>query len=121
MELKFNTLLTLSEILIMIGFSDRIRTHEELCDLFNNLHRVRHLIARSIIRLLRRFNFRLTENDNNLSKGGRPKVTTNEVIAQDIAIALEEFPQTSTISVTLKYKISCRPITRILTREKYHT
>lgn len=36
------------EILMMIGFDDSVRTHEEVWDLFNNLHQDQQQITRSV-------------------------------------------------------------------------
>lgn len=107
------------EILMMIGFGDRVRTHQEVCALFNNLYQDRQPISRAVVgKTLRRFN--LTGNVKSLPKSGRPRIATNEANAQDIAIALEEFPQTSSTSLALNHGISCRSVARILKREKYH-
>lgn len=106
------------EILMMIGFGDRVRTHEEVCHLFNAVHPDRNPISRSAVsKTLKRYT--LFGSVKNLSKSGRPKTATNENISLDIAAELQENPRTSTTSLSLSYNVSRRSVSRILKKEKY--
>lgn len=99
-----------------IGFDDRARAHEEMSDLFNNLHQDRHPIIRFVVaKTLRIFN--LIGNVINLPKSGQPKIGTNELICQDIAVALHEFPKISITFLVLNYDVSCRSVARILNKK----
>lgn len=107
------------EILMIIGFGDRRRTQQEVCVLFNNLYPERDPITRTVVsKTLRRFN--MSGNVRNLSKPGRPTTVTSQNEALDIAIMLEENPQTSTPEIARARNISRRSVARILKREKYH-
>ena len=45
------------ELLMMVGYGDRLRRHEELCALFNEVHFERRPIARSTAgRIVAKFN-----------------------------------------------------------------
>lgn len=107
------------EILMMIGYGDRVRTHEEVCHIFNDLHPERNPISRSTVtKTLQRF--KATGIVKNLPKPGRPRTSTNANIKQNITIDLEESPQTSTTNLALNHDISRRSVGRILKSEKYH-
>lgn len=67
---------------------NRVRTHGELCNIFIDLHPERKPISRSTV-------------NKNLKKTWRPCAVTNEVIKQNIAIDLEDSPQTSSTILTL--------------------
>lgn len=106
------------EILMMIGFGDRRRTHQEVCYLFNDIHPNRQISRSQVTKTLQRYNRRGTVG--NLSKSGRSKTATNENVAQNIAISLEENPHMSTAELANMHEISRRSVGRILKREKYH-
>lgn len=107
------------EILMMIGFGDRTRSHAEVCRLFNNLHPNHNPISRSTVtKTLTRYN--LNGNVRNSFKSGRPKTATDETTTLNVALELEETPQTSTTSLALNNDISRRSIGRILRKEKYY-
>ncbi|KAF2903407.1 hypothetical protein ILUMI_02785 [Ignelater luminosus] len=60
------------EILMMIGFGDRRRTHQEVCDVFNDIHPKLYKGIPEVAVA-------------NLSNSGRSKIATNEDVAQNIA------------------------------------
>lgn len=106
------------EILMMIGFGDRRRTHQEVCDLFNDNHPNRQISRSLVTKTLQRYN--RSGSVANLPKSGRPKTATNEDVAQDIAVSLEENHHLSSIELGNMHEISRRSVIRILKREKYH-
>lgn len=68
-----------SEILMMIGFGDRVTTHVRVYYIFNDLHPERNPTSRSMVsKTLLRFNG--TGMVKNWPKTGRPPTATNEVM-----------------------------------------
>lgn len=106
------------EILMMIGFGDRRRTHQEVCDLFNNIHPNRQITRSIVTKTLQRYNTNGTVG--NLRKSGRINTATNEEVAQNIAISLEENHNLSTTELANMHAISRRSVGRILKRERYY-
>ncbi|KAK0071654.1 hypothetical protein PV325_012546, partial [Microctonus aethiopoides] len=81
------------EILMMIEYGDRKRTHQEVCNLFNDIDPNRQISY---------------------------SVVTKTVKSANSAISLEENPHLSISELANRYEISRRSVGRILKREKYH-
>lgn len=106
------------EILMMIGYGDRRRTHEEACALFNAEHPNREPITRSTVTKMHS-KFRNTGDVKDLEKSGRPKVATEDK-ALDVLLTVTEQPHISTRQLMLDHEISQRSVLRILHKNKFH-
>ena len=61
---------------MMVGCGDRLRSHEEVCALFNEVHFERPPIARSTVsRIVAKFN--QTGNVRDVPRCGRPQINDN--------------------------------------------
>lgn len=111
--------LTLSErieVLMMVGYGDRQRSHHEVCHLFNTVHPERNPISQSTVsRLVAKF--RETGDVKDLPKAGRPKSTTNEDRSLDVLLAVTDNPTTSTTQLGLENDMSSRSVARILKKK----
>lgn len=84
-------------------YGDRIRTYEEACNTFNDLHLIpRSIVTKTLPRL------KTTGFVKSLPKTGRQPSATNKVFRENIAIDLEKSLQTSTIILALYHGISWR-------------
>ena len=70
------------EILIIVGYGDKIRSHEEACALFNKTHFERVPICRTTV-----------------SRSGRPPISSDAKL--NVLLVLEENPHASTTQVAL--------------------
>ena len=60
----------------MVGYGDRLRSHEEVCALFNEVHFERPPIARSTVsRIVAKFN--QTRNVSDVPRFGKPQINDN--------------------------------------------
>jgi Fe2+ or Zn2+ uptake regulation protein len=75
------------EILMITGYGDRKRSHQEACPLFNETHPNRNPISKSTVtKTLKRFNE--TGSVTNRLKVGRPRICTNEDNSFNILLLL---------------------------------
>lgn len=106
------------EILTMVGYGDRRRTHQEACDLFNNVYPNRLSINRSTVsRTVRRF--QETGAVKDAARIGRGRTATSDDQSLDILLAVNENPNTSLTQIGVNYDISVRSAQRILKRNRY--
>lgn len=107
------------EILMIIGYGDRKRSHQEACAVFNDTHLDRNPISKSTVtKTLKRFN--QTGSVKNQPKLGRPRTCTNEENSLNILLDIVENPQTSVLQVALNHDMSRKSVQNILKRAKYH-
>ncbi|KAJ8912835.1 hypothetical protein NQ315_014418 [Exocentrus adspersus] len=87
------------QILMIVGYGDRIRSHEETCDLFNQEHPERAPIARSTVGRLVSKHF-----------------ATGTVKDREV----QENPHCSTRQIGLNNNINHSTVVKLLKKEKYH-
>lgn len=105
------------EILIMVGYGDRIRTHEEACELFNQEHLDRPPIVRSTVsKLVAKFTE--TGSVRDLPRQGRPRV--NDETRLNVLLEAEENPQNSTRQLALNNNVDHSFVVKFFKKEKYH-
>lgn len=105
------------EILIMVGYGDKLRTHQEACDLFNEIHNDRAPIVRSTVSKVVS-KFAEEGNARNLPRGGRPKI--DEVTKLNVFLETVENPHVSTRQLGLNNDIDHSTVLKLLKKEKYH-
>lgn len=105
------------EILMMVGYGDLQRSHQDVCHLFNNVHPGRSPIVRSTVSKLVR-KFRETGNVKDMPKSGRPKSVTNHDKVLDVLVSVMDNPITSTTQLALDNAISQSSVVRILKKNK---
>lgn len=106
------------EILMMLGYGDRIRTQQEVCNIFNQKYPDRSPITRSIVSRIET-KLRETGNVNDKPKSGRPKVMNEERCLQ-VLLEVEENPNISSRQLSANHNVEQRTILRVLNKEKYH-
>ncbi|KAJ8921281.1 hypothetical protein NQ315_013754 [Exocentrus adspersus] len=90
------------EILMIVGYGDRIRSHEEACDLFNQEHPERAPISRFAV----------------YNGGGRTHVS--EETKLNVLLEVQENPHRSTMQIDLNNNIDHSTVVKLLKKEKYH-
>lgn len=107
------------QILIIRGYGDRQRPHEEVCRIFNELYPERPPISRRTVgKTIQRFEE--TGNVKNKPKLGRPKSATTEEKQLDTLLAIVESPHVSTRQVARDLETSQTSVRRVLKKAKYH-
>lgn len=104
------------EILMMIGYGDRVRTQQQVCTLFNAKYPERP-ITQSVVSKIER-KFRETGSAEDRPKTGRPAL--DEETKLNILLTFEENPHNSTRQVGLEQETSFMSVHNLLRIEKWH-
>lgn len=105
------------EILMMIGFEDRVRSLREVCHLFNTVHSERAAISVSAVSKIHN-KFQAEGNVRDRPRSGRPK--TAEDIQLDVLLSVEETPNSTTRQLAQEFNVSKSTIGNIFRKTKYH-
>lgn len=115
MELSESERITL---LMMRGFGDRIRSYEEVKNLFNDTFPDRNPVSKSVVyKTVSRFEE--TGSVKNRPKLGRPRSALNEDLSLDVLQSVVEDPHVSTTSISQTVGISKRSVRRVLHQNHY--
>lgn len=107
------------QILMIRGYGDRQRSHEEVCHVFSELYPERPPISRRTVgKTIKRFEE--TGSIKNKPKSGRPKTARSEDQRLNTLLTFTESPHVSTRQVGRDFGISQRSVCRVLKDEKYH-
>ncbi|KAJ8934736.1 hypothetical protein NQ318_001557 [Aromia moschata] len=90
------------EILIFIGCGNKIRTQQEVCNLFNAKYPDNPIIQSTVSKVESKF--RETGHVKDLPKSGRPKITQDKKI--DIVLSIEENRQSTSTLVASRNEVS---------------
>ncbi|XP_030754949.1 uncharacterized protein LOC115881550 [Sitophilus oryzae] len=104
------------EVLMIIGYGDRVRTQKEVCVLFNNKYPEMTIFQSTLSRIENKF--RETGSVDNLSKSGRPSVS--EEAKTNIFLSFEENPHNSVRQVGREYNVSKSCVHSLLRLERWH-
>lgn len=105
------------DILIMVGYGDKLRSHEEACALFNAVHNERPPISRSTVsRVVARYQESRSVKD--LPRSGRPKINDDKKL--NALITLQENPHMSTTEVARQENVSQSFVAKFLKIMKFH-
>lgn len=105
------------EILMMVGYGDKLRSHEEACALFNEVHFERAPIARSTVsKIVAKFNE--TGSVRDIPRSGRPRISDDTKL--NLLLSLEENPHASTTEMALQETVSQSFVVKLLKKEKLH-
>lgn len=104
------------EVLVLLGFKDRMRSQSEACPLFNAKYPENHVLEGTVIKIFHIFEEHGTVKD--LPRSGRP-LDENKTL--DIALSLQKDPHLSTVSLAQNHAAYRRTIGRFLKTEKYHS
>lgn len=104
------------EILIFIGYGDKTRTQEEVCNLFNAKYPERPITRSTVSKIERKF--RETGQVKDRVRPGRPKINDNTKL--DIILEVEDNPHSVSSEVASNNDVSQRTVLRVLKKEKYH-
>lgn len=105
------------EILCMIGVGDRIRTQQEVVDLFNETYPDRQPISQSMVsRIYTKFKNHGHVRDH--AKSGRPNVSENDQL--NVLLAVQENPHVSLRDIESNQAIGKSTVHKILKSAKYH-
>lgn len=106
------------EILMMIGFGDRIRTHEEVRILFSETHPNRPPISQSTVSRIEN-KFREFGHVRDKPKTGRP-LALDENRQLDAMLMVQENPHSTLVGVASHLNTSKNAVYRLLHKEKFH-
>ncbi|KAJ8914085.1 hypothetical protein NQ315_014281 [Exocentrus adspersus] len=105
------------EILMIVGYGDRIRSHEEKCDLFNQEHPERAPIVRSTVgRLVSEYFATGTVKDALDDFATRTHFSEETKLNREV----QENPHCSTRQIGLNNNIDHSTVVKLLKKEKYH-
>lgn len=106
------------KILIYRGYGDKMRSYQEVCELFNALHPEKQIKKSTVCRTIKRY--QQTGNVKTIPKTGRPKTATTDDNKLNILLSLEENPKMSITErkQNLPEDVSKSSIHRILKQEK---
>jgi hypothetical protein len=85
------------EILLMVGYGDRQRSHQDVCHLFNNVHPERNPIVQSTVS---KWVTKFRETVKDIPRSGRPKSATNQDQAIDVGMYYTYVMKNPIISTT---------------------
>jgi len=106
-----------TDILSMVGYGDRKRTQQEVCDLFNQRYPNRVAITQSCVsKLVKKYNETGTVKDRRRS--GRPKAATGGDVGLNVLIDLQDNPKQSLRQLSLNHHVSFQSVLNLLKREK---
>lgn len=106
-------------LLMMYGYGDRVRSLQEVCDLFNNTFRNREPITKSTVsKTVRRFEE--TGTVNNRPRTGRPRTVTTDAKSLDVLQTFVEDPHSSIRKAIVQHDISFSSVQKILKTNKFH-
>jgi hypothetical protein len=104
------------EILMMIGYGDRIRTQQEVCILFNTKYPARPITRSTVSKL--EIKFRETGSVEDIPRKGRPTIPDDKKL--DILLAMEEDPHNSVRQISIDHGAAAMTVHNLLTVEKWH-
>lgn len=105
------------EVLMMIGFGDRVRSQEEVCNLFNENHPDRPAITRSTVSKIES-KFRRYGHVRDLPKGRPPRVSEETVL--NVLLETQDNPHAAITTISNNFNLSVGSVHKILKVNKYH-
>ncbi|KAJ8962552.1 hypothetical protein NQ318_000944 [Aromia moschata] len=105
------------EILMMIGVGDRMRTQQEVCRLFHEMHPDREPVSQSTVSRIER-KYRELGHVRDAPRQGRPKI--NENVQQDVILSALENPHCTVRQVSRDLNIGKSSVSNIFKKVKYH-
>lgn len=106
-------------VLMMRGYGDRVRSCQEVANLFNDNNPERQQISKSTVhRTVSRFE--QTGSVSDKPRSGRPKSASNEEKSLGVLLNFQENVHSSTRKVAQQVGVSQTSVVRILNEHKYH-
>ncbi|KAJ8916913.1 hypothetical protein NQ315_013383 [Exocentrus adspersus] len=98
----------------MVGYGDRIKSHDEACALFNREHpeRARSTVNRLVSKYLE------TETVKDVKRVGRPEIS--EETKLNVLLEFQENPHCSTRQLGRNNNIDNSTVVKLFKREKFH-
>ena len=106
------------QILMMVGYGDRKRTQQEVCDLFNELNPNKTLTQSTVSKIVKKYDD--TGSVKNKAKSGRPKSATNNENALNLLLHVQEDPHVSTRQLARDYNVSQASVCNLMKSVKWH-
>jgi len=106
------------EVLMMIGFGDRSRTHREVCVLFNETHPDLTPISQSTVTRIEN-KFRDLGHVRDKPKTGRP-LALDENRQLDAVLMVQENPHSTFVEVGSQVSASKSTVSRLFRKHKFH-
>lgn len=104
------------EVLIMVGYGDRTRTQQEVCNLFNIKYPNTPITQSTVSKIEKKF--RETGHVKHVANAGRPKMNDN--VKLDVLLSVAENHQINSRQIAADKDISKTSVLRLLKKEKYH-
>ncbi|XP_057658360.1 uncharacterized protein LOC130895195 [Diorhabda carinulata] len=105
------------EVLIMIGYGNRTRTQQEVCELFNQKYPDRTPISQSTVSKIEK-KFREIGHIRDAPKSGRPSIS--EETQLDVLLSVQERPHVTTRELASELNVSKTAVIKTLHKSKYH-
>lgn len=105
------------EILMMIGYGDRVRTQQEVCHLFNEKYPDRVPIMQSTVSKIEQ-KFRQLGHVRDAPKLGRPRINQDKEL--DLLLSVQEDCHAETNNLAGNLDIAKASVLNILHRNQYH-
>lgn len=105
------------EILMMIGFGDRMRTQQEVCTLFNLMHPDNEPISQSTVSKIER-KYREFGHVRDKPRSGRPQI--DQIVKENVVLSAIEDPHVTVRQLANEYNIAKSSVSKIFKKVKYH-
>lgn len=105
------------EVLMMLGYGDRMRTQTEVCELFNNKYPNRAPISQSVVSKIEKKYRDLGHVRDNYTQG-RPRIS--EDVQLNVLLAAQENPHSVTRSLATENNICQATVLNYLHKNKWH-
>lgn len=105
------------EILMMIGYGDRMRTQNEVIHLFREKYPDLPPVSQGTVSKIEK---QFRENGHVRKTETNRQIALNEEVKLNVLLAVEENPTTSTRQVATEQEISQSSVVRILNAQKFH-
>lgn len=105
------------EILMMLGYGDKLRSQVEVCALFNAKYPENHISQSTVSRIF--YKFEETGSVSDLPRSGRPSGLSEDKKI-NILLSIHENPHASTVSLGQDNDVPQSTVHRFIRNEKYH-
>lgn len=105
------------EILIMVGYGNKTRSQEEVCEIFNEKYPEQRIRQATVSKIVHKFDEQ--GNVRDLPRTGRRR-TVSENDRQNVMLTVTENPQTSVRSAAANLNLTKSSTHRTLQKEKWH-
>ncbi|KAJ8962158.1 hypothetical protein NQ318_018115 [Aromia moschata] len=104
------------QILMLIWYDDRSRSHSKVCTLFNEAHPERPIVRSTVTKIVAKF--QAAGHVRDLPKSGRPPVPENTQL--DVMLQVQDNPHSATRQMGIDFNLSYTSVRNIIHEQKFH-